>query len=61
MAHRPTHLAVRTAIGAELRRLHADLLESPVPEQMAELLRALDQAAQGGGNDAGGDAGGSEK
>lgn len=55
MAHRPatglTHAAVRTAIGAELRRLHADVLESPITEEMAELLRQLDRVAADRGHD----------
>jgi hypothetical protein len=39
--------AVRAAIAAELRRLHSDLLQEPIPERMAELLRQLDQPTQG--------------
>ena len=35
--------AVLTAIGAELRRLHSDVLREPLPDRMAELLRQLDQ------------------
>jgi hypothetical protein len=38
--------AVLTAIGAELRRLHSDVLSEPIPERMAELLRQLDQPTQ---------------
>jgi hypothetical protein len=38
--------AVRAAIAAELRRLHSDLLQEPIPKRMAELLRQLDQTTQ---------------
>lgn len=52
MAHRPaiglTHAAVRAAIAAELRRLHADVLKAPITDEMAELLRRLDQVAEDG-------------
>jgi len=53
MAHRPAtgslaHAAVRAAIAAELRRLYADVLESPISDEMAELLRRLDDAAADG-------------
>jgi hypothetical protein len=34
---------VLTAIGAELRRLHSDVLSEPLPDRIAELLRQLDQ------------------
>jgi hypothetical protein len=40
----PTDLkAVRTAIGAELRRLYSDVLHEKIPDRMAELLKRLDQ------------------
>jgi hypothetical protein len=35
--------AVLTAIGAELRRLHSDVLREPLPDRIAELLRQLGQ------------------
>ena len=35
--------AVRTAIGAELRRLYSDVLREEIPDRMVELLRQLDQ------------------
>jgi hypothetical protein len=35
--------AVRTTIGAELRRLHSDLLRHEIPHRMAELIKQLDQ------------------
>jgi Anti-sigma factor NepR len=35
--------AVRTAIGAELRRLHSDLLPKEIPDRMAELIKQLDR------------------
>jgi hypothetical protein len=38
--------AVLTAIGAELRRLHSDVLREPIPDRMAELLRQLDQPTE---------------
>jgi hypothetical protein len=38
--------AVGAAIAAELRRLHSDLLQEPIPKRMAELLRQLDQPMQ---------------
>jgi hypothetical protein len=34
---------VRTAIGAELRTLHSDLLRKEIPDRMAELIKQLDQ------------------
>jgi hypothetical protein len=37
---------VRAAIAAELRRLHSDLLQEPIPKRMAELLKQLDQPTQ---------------
>ena len=39
--------AVLTAIGAELRRIHSDVLREPIPDRMAELLRQLDQPPEG--------------
>lgn len=58
MARRPAtgslaHAAVRTAIATELRRLYADVLESPITDEMAELLRQLDAAAEGGDREPG--------
>jgi hypothetical protein len=54
MAHRPSPTlkleAVRTAIAAELRRLHSDMLQEPIPQRMAELLRQLDQPTKSGEN-----------
>jgi hypothetical protein len=35
--------AVLTAIGAELRQLHSDVLHEPLPDRIAELVRQLDQ------------------
>ena len=35
--------AVRTAIGTALRSLHSNVLEEPLPDRIAELLRQLDQ------------------
>jgi len=35
--------AVLTAIGAELRQLHSDVLHEPLPDRIAELLKQLDQ------------------
>jgi hypothetical protein len=35
--------AVRSNIGAELRKLHSDLLRNEIPERMAELIKQLDQ------------------
>jgi hypothetical protein len=40
--------AVRSAIGAELKRLFSNVLREPIPEEMAELLRQLDQPQEGG-------------
>jgi hypothetical protein len=31
------------AIAAELKRLHSNVLQEPIPDTMAELLRQLDQ------------------
>jgi Anti-sigma factor NepR len=42
--------AVRTSIVAELKRLHSELLREPIPDEMAELLRKLDQPPEGGHN-----------
>jgi hypothetical protein len=36
--------AVRAAIGAELKKLSADVLYEPIPDRMAELLKQLDHA-----------------
>lgn len=35
--------AVRTAIGAALRRHYSEVLLEPIPDRMAELLRELDR------------------
>jgi hypothetical protein len=35
--------AVRTGIGAELRKLYSDVLREEMPEKMAELLKQLDR------------------
>jgi hypothetical protein len=35
--------AVRTGIGAELRRLCSGLLRKEIPDRMAELIKQLDQ------------------
>jgi hypothetical protein len=52
MARRPNARsafeAVRTAIGAELRRLHSNVLREPIPDRMAELLRQLDRPTRNG-------------
>jgi hypothetical protein len=34
---------VRTGIGAELRRLHSELLTKEIPDRMVELIEQLDQ------------------
>jgi hypothetical protein len=43
--------AIRAAIGAELRRLHSDLLREEIPDRMAELIRQLDQLKEAGPRD----------
>ncbi|MBO0754376.1 MAG: hypothetical protein J2P54_00825 [Bradyrhizobiaceae bacterium] len=43
--------AVRTAIGAELKKLYSDILREPIPDRMAELLKQLDDAAESKGID----------
>jgi hypothetical protein len=35
--------AVRTGIGAELRKLYCDVLREEIPGKMAELLKQLDR------------------
>jgi Anti-sigma factor NepR len=35
--------AIRTRIGKALRAVHFDVLREPVPDQMTELMRQLDQ------------------
>ena len=35
--------AVRTAIGTALRSLHSNVLNEPLPDRIAELLRQLDE------------------
>jgi Anti-sigma factor NepR len=46
MARRPNTRSafetVRTAIGAELKRLYSDVLHEPIPDAMGELLKQLD-------------------
>jgi hypothetical protein len=39
--------AVLSGIGAGLRMLHSDVLKEDIPDRMAELLRQLDEPAQG--------------
>jgi Anti-sigma factor NepR len=39
----PDFEAVRTAIGTTLRSLHSHVLNAPLPERIAELVRQLDQ------------------
>jgi Anti-sigma factor NepR len=40
----PAHLnAVRTVIGAELRKIHSDVLREEIPDRMAELIKQLNQ------------------
>jgi len=34
---------LRTGIGAELQKLHSDLLREELPDRIADLLRRLDQ------------------
>jgi hypothetical protein len=53
--NRMNHAAVSAAIAAELRRLFADVLRSPIPAAMADLIRQLDRSAGSDGN--GGDRG----
>jgi hypothetical protein len=43
--------AIRAAIGAELRRLHSDLLREEIPDRMAELIRQLDPLKEAGPRD----------
>jgi hypothetical protein len=43
--------AVCAAIGAELRRLHSDLLREEIPDRMAELIRQLNQLKEAGPRD----------
>ena len=38
--------AVRTSIGAELRRLYSNVLREEIPGKMAELLKQLDQPTE---------------
>jgi hypothetical protein len=35
--------AVRTGIGAELRRLYSDVLSEEIPDRMEELIKQLEQ------------------
>jgi hypothetical protein len=41
---------VRTAIGAELKRLYSDVLHEPIPDGMGELLKQLDDPPKSGHN-----------
>ena len=41
---------VRAAIGAELKRLHSDVLHEPIPDAMCELLSQLDHPPTSGQN-----------
>jgi Anti-sigma factor NepR len=43
--------AIRTAIGAELRRLYSNMLREEIPDRMAELIRQLDQLKEAGPRD----------
>jgi Anti-sigma factor NepR len=43
--------AVHAAIGAELRRLHSDLLREKIPDRIAELMGHLDQPKEAGPRD----------
>ena len=47
--------AVRTGIGAELRKLSSDVLHEEIPDRMAELIKQLDQRMESSprGRDAG--------
>jgi hypothetical protein len=38
--------AVRTAIGTALRSLHSNVLNEPLPDRIAELLRQLDRPSE---------------
>jgi hypothetical protein len=44
--------AVRTAIGTALRSLHSNVLNEPLPDKIAELLRQLDEQLRQRGRDA---------
>jgi hypothetical protein len=54
MARRPNNRSpfdtVRTAIGAELKRLYSDVLHEPIPDAMGELLKQLDHTSTSGQN-----------
>ncbi len=39
---------LRTGIGAELQKLHSDLLREELPDRIAELLRQLDRRRDAG-------------
>jgi len=39
--------AVLSGTGAGVRMLHSDVLKEDIPDRMAELLRQLDEPAQG--------------
>ena len=45
--------AVRTAIGTALRSLHSNVLNEPLPDRIAELLRQLDEQLRQLDRDAG--------
>ena len=38
--------AVRSAIGAELRKLYSDVLHGEIPDRMVELIEQLDQQTE---------------
>jgi hypothetical protein len=54
MARRPNTRSpfetVRTAIGAELKRLYSDVLHEPIPDAIGELLKQLDHPPTSGQN-----------
>ena len=39
--------AMRTTIGAEERKLLSEVLDQPLPAEMADLLKQLDQPTEG--------------
>jgi hypothetical protein len=49
MARTPTDdfKAMRTTIGAEERKLLSEVLDRPLPAEMADLLKQLDQPTEG--------------
>jgi hypothetical protein len=42
--------AVRAAIGAELKKFYFDVLQEPIPDRMAELVKQLDRPPENGQN-----------